>query len=744
MRIYEWALPQQQCFREFALSIETMRLQTKKSCLFAFALLVSLGGWVASALPARAAATSWVGDTHASARLITAVQATGSAGQIDAALQIRLAPGWHAYWRSPGDAGIPPSIDWSGSKNLQSAQLYWPAPKRFLLDGLITQGYENGVVLPIAVALDQPGQPLDLHALVHYAACKDICVPYTALLTLQLPTGIAVPGPQAPLISQAWTTIPGNLSDAGISLSSVIISNAPGNVTGSILSVVLDTGRTVLSNPDIFVEGIPATTPAAPQIQLDPEHHRAILSIALMRQTPTTMAGKPLQFTFENGAQAASFTATPTIGPLPRMGAGSNDVAILLIALLGGLILNVMPCVLPVLSLKLFGLSNARGDEQIQFRLNLLATAAGVISSFTAIAFVLVLLKSAGAAIGWGIQFQQPWFLGFMAVLTTLFAASLWEWLPIAMPGFAGQAANAGKGYHPRVTAFITGALATILATSCTAPFVGTAVGFALARDPLTIFGIFLALGIGMAFPYLAVTAVPGLLRFMPKPGAWMIKVRIILGFALLVTSIWLISIIAAVVSQYTALIAGGLLSAILLLLFIRHRCNVSRPIFRRMMAALTIGLAVTATIMPSLMQQAIVKPGQANAAPSTIWQPFNQTRIAGLVGQHKLVFVDVTAAWCLICKVNALAVLYRDPVAAQLRASNVVTMRADWTRPSVIITAYLESFHRYGVPLDVIYGPGAPSGIVLPSLLTSGLVMQEFQRAAAPPGKQNQTEVTK
>ncbi|OYV54829.1 MAG: protein-disulfide reductase [Acidiphilium sp. 20-67-58] len=721
-----------------------MFLRAKISRLVAFVLLVFLGGLITSALPAHAAATSWVGDANASARLITAVQATGSAGQIDVALQIQLAPGWHAYWHSPGDAGIPPSIDWSGSQNVQSAQLYWPAPKRFLLDGLITQGYENGVVLPIAVALDQPDQPLVLHTLVHYAACKDICVPYTALFTLQLPTGIALPGPEAPLISQAWTTIPGSLFNAGISLSSVIISKEPSSVAGLILSVVLDTGRTVLSKPDLFVEGIPAATPAAPHIQFDPQNHRAVLSILLTRQTPTAMASTPLQFTFENGAQAASFTATPTIGPLPRMSTESNDALILLIALLGGSILNVMPCVLPVLSLKLFSLAQARGNERTQFRLNFLATAAGVISSFIVIAFVLVFLKAAGAAIGWGIQFQQPWFLGLMAVLTTLFAASLWEWLPITMPGFAGQAVNTSKSHHPRVTAFITGALATILATSCTAPFVGTAVGFALARDPLTIFGIFLALGIGMAFPYLAVAAVPWLLRFMPKPGAWMINVRIILGFALLATSIWLISIITAVVSPHAALIAGGLLSAILLLLLIRHRCNVSRVIFRRMMAAFTIGLAITATIMPSLMQQAIVKLGQADTAPSTIWQPFDPARIAGLIGQHKLVFVDVTAAWCLVCKVNALAVLDRDPVATQLRASNVVTMRADWTRPSVIITAYLESFHRYGVPLDVIYGPGAPSGIVLPSLLTSGLVMQEFQRAAAPPSKQNQAEVTK
>lgn len=692
---------------------------------------------------AYAATTPWVGDGNAAARLITAVEATGSAGQIDAALQIRLAPGWHAYWRSPGDAGFPPSIDWGGSENLKSAQLFWPAPKRFILDGLITQGYENGVVLPIAVTLERASQPARLQASVRYAACKDICVPYTAKFTLPLPAGVALPGPEASMIANAWTTVPGTPADAGLGVSSVVISTVDTPSPGSVLSVIIDTGSKPLSYPDVFIEGLSGSAPGAPTITLNPTNHRAILSVFLKNHAAASIAGKNLQFTLEGGTQPATFAAAPVDGPLPAQSSDQNTAGIILIALLGGLILNVMPCVLPVLSLKLFGLISATGTQRLQFRFNLLATAAGVVSSFLVIATLLILLKIAGQAIGWGIQFQQPWFLGTMAVVTTLFAANLWDWLPVSTPSFARHAAGVGMRSHPRILAFFTGVFATILATSCSAPFVGTAVGFALARDPLTIVQIFVALGVGMAFPYLAVAALPGLARFLPKPGPWMIKLRVVLGFALLGTAIWLISIIAAVVSLMAAIISSVILLTFLVILFLRHRTPLVSSKRRRIWSGVAATVAFTAVITPIVFQRLETQSTPIEASFDPVFQPFEQSRINELVAKNKLVFVDVTAAWCLVCKVNALTVLERNPVAAQLRSANVVAMRADWTRPNPIITAYLESFHRYGVPLDVIYGPGSPSGILLPSLLTPGAVMEAFQHAGTPSHSNNQAEAS-
>ncbi len=696
-----------------------------------FAVLFSVMLWMLATVPALAAATPWVGDANASARLITAVQATGSAGQIDAGLQIRLAPGWHAYWRNPGEAGIPPSIDWTGSNNLKSARMFWPAPHRYMLYGLITQGYEHGVVLPIAVTLDHADKTVLLHALVHYSACKTVCVPYTALLALKLPAGIAAPGPQAPLIARSWKTVPTDLAGVGLTISHVVVSQSHGKVPGSTLSFAVDSGAMPLRRLDLFIDNIPDATASAPKVWRDPARNRAVVSVFVKGKPPKALDGKSLRFTLENGRQAAVFDASPAFGPPPREATGPGDLRIFLIALLGGLILNVMPCVLPVLSLKLMSFASVNGSERRQFRFNLLASASGVITSFLLIALVLILLKAAGAAIGWGIQFQQPWFLGTMAVLTTLFAASLWEWLPIPMPGFAAPAATIGADAHPRVAAFATGAFATVLATSCLAPFIGTAVGFALARDPATIAGIFGALGTGMALPYLAVATMPGLVRWMPKPGRWMIWVRIILGVALFGTALWLVSIIASVVSPRAAAITGALLAVLLAVLFVRHRLHSGRGLMRGA-GAVAAALVIAAIIIPITLPSAASRPVFAAGAGIPPWQPFQKARISRLLARHKLVFVDVTAAWCLICKLNALRVLDRNPVLAQLRARNVVAMRADWTRPSPVVTAYLESFHRYGVPLDVVYGPGAPSGILLPSLLSPGVVMQALRRAAS------------
>ncbi|OYV56029.1 MAG: hypothetical protein B7Z71_12945 [Acidocella sp. 21-58-7] len=236
-----------------------------------------------------------------------------------------------------------------------------------------------------------------------------------------------------------------------------------------------------------------------------------------------------------------------------------------------------------------------------------------------------------------------------------------------------------------------------------------------------------------MAFPYLAVAALPGLARFLPRPGPWMVKLRVVLGFALLSTAIWLISIIAAVVSLTAAIISSFILLTFLVILFLRHRTPLVSSKRRRIWSGVAAAVAFTAVITPIVFQRSETRSPPIEASFNSVFQPFEQSRINELVAKNKLVFVDVTAAWCLVCKVNALTVLDRNPVAAQLRSANVVAMRADWTRPSRIITAYLESFHRYGVPLDVIYGPGAPAGILLPSLLTPGAVMDAFQHAGTP-----------
>ena len=690
--------------------------------LLASVLLV-LADW-----PALAATSNWATERHGAARLISAVEATGSSTQIDVGLQLRLTPGWHTYWRSPGDAGIPPSIDWKGSENFAGAEIVWPAPKRLpSVGGLETVGYEDGVVLPIAVRLAQAGAPLHLHAEVDYASCKDICIPYHASLDLALPAGLARPGPEAPLLTQAHARVPADLSAAQWKLLGATVEPRSGL---AVISVRLASTGTAFSSPDLFIEGLQNGAPGRPETTLSGTGKTVRLRVPIAGETAAAIAGRSLKATIVDGAHAAETEITPVLGSLPPLAADLSRIAILGLALLGGVILNLMPCVLPVLSLKLLALARYAGAERRAARLGLLATAVGVIVSFGILAASLIALKAAGSAIGWGIQFQHPWFLAGMALVTTLFAASLWGWAPIVLPTGITDAIGSTRGRGHFTNAFLMGGFATLLAASCSAPFVGTAIGFALARGPADIALVFGALGLGMAAPFLVVAAFPGFIAYFPRPGRWMIWLERVLGLALLGTAVWLLSVLALEAGIEPALITGGLLALLLAVLAWRR----SRPdaLARQLLGAVAIGVAVVAVLGPSLRGEAMSPKATGLQADAGRWQPFDEVSLRGMVASGKSVLVDVTAAWCLTCKANELTVLDRSPVVDRLRDPRVVSMRADWTRADPLITAYLQSFGRYGVPLDVVYGPGAPRGIPLPELLTSGVVMDAFARAAA------------
>ena len=678
--------------------------------------------------PARAAASGWVGNRHAEARLITAERATGSANVIDAGIEIRLAPGWHTYWRDPGAAGLPATIDWRGSRNLAAAQLDWPAPRRFSLDGLETYGYVGRVVLPIAVTLARPGAPLLLHAKVAYTACSNICVPLHAVLDLALPAGIASPGPEAGLIAAAQKAVPGALAGLGLSLRSARVS--PDGKGASALSLELAGPRAMPVRPDLFVEGLPDDAPGPPQVVRAGAEGGVHLLLTRIDVPPSRLAGRRLVFTLTDGPdRAATFAAAPALAaPAGLAGTTLIPLAVIAAALLGGLLLNVMPCVLPVLSLKLLYLARLAGAERRAVRFELLATGGGIVAGFMLLAAGLIALKAFGGAIGWGIQFQSPWFLIAMTMVMVLFAADLWGWISIAMPGGNEAAALTHRvgGRHAR--AVLVGLFAALLSTSCTAPFIGTAVGFALSRGPLEIVAIFLAMGLGLAAPTLTAAAVPSLVRVVPRPGRWMVWLSRIFGALLLATAVWLLAVLARISSLDAVLAVSGLALTTLGVLALRHYAGGGRGGFRRAMGGLSGALVLAALLVPLAGANAPL-PRQAPDAGG-LWHPFVRTAIAPNVARGRVVLVNVTAAWCLICQVNQVRVLDRDPVAARLAGTDVVAMRADWTRPDASITNYLESFGHYGVPLDVVYGPGAPGGIVLPDLVTAPEVIRALDRA--------------
>ncbi len=673
----------------------------------------------ASSGSALAAAGAWDENEQARVRVIAATGAVGTADQLSAGLQFELAEGWKTYWRSPGDAGLPVTADWSGSENVAAVEFGWPVPHRFSLFGLETFGYGEQVVFPLTVTPETPGAPVALRGRIDYLVCEEICIPHSAEVSLDLPAGAQTPAREAFLIEQFRSQLPSETS--GLSLENA-------RLVGESLEVEI-ASILPLTDPDVLVEAPSGWAFAAPQKTVGAEGKTARLTLTVIegKRTEAPLAGTPVTLTLTDvnrgveqeirldppAALAPSVQLAPV---LPETGL----LTVLGLALLGGLILNLMPCVLPVLSIKLLSAVSHGGRNRAAVRLSFLASAAGILFSFLVLAGGAIALQLGGLAVGWGIQFQQPVFLVAMAAVVTLFACNLFGFFEIPLPSWLSGTAQLGDN-HSLGGHFVTGAFATLLATPCSAPFLGTAVGFALSRGPGEILAVFAALGLGLALPYLLIAAAPGLATALPRPGAWMITLRRLLGLALAATAAWLLSVLAVQLSLAAALILGGLLTLLGLTLFARHRGR---------LAALPGRAAAAGLIAICIAVAALARNPAPATAETADWAPLDRQAIARHVAEGRTVFVDVTAEWCITCQVNKTLVLDTAEVTELLGGEGLVAMRGDWTRPDPMIADYLASFGRYGIPFNAVYGPDAPNGLTLPELLSRSAVLEALDTA--------------
>lgn len=695
--------------------------------LIAMAAVASPGG--ASAATDPSAASPWAETAHGAVRLVAAVDAVGEDQSIPLGLLFRMNPGWHIYWRSPGDAGYPPRVNWTNSANLASAELSWPAPRRFSVPDLETVGYEDTVVLPIEARLQRPGEPLALRATVDYLTCADICVPYVAELALDLPAGEARPSAFFHEIARARALVPGRGSGHGLTIEGIGL-RGEGNDPKLVITL---RSAEPLAAPDVFVEAPSPLTFGAPVVTMADDRRDASLSVTVFNSEglARSLHGLPVTVTVVDGERSLEQSGTVSAIAIeagatsPGASVGREGMhrlaAMLGLALLGGLILNLMPCVLPVLSMKLLAVISHGGAERRAVRSGFVAAAAGILFSFWLLAGALVLPKTTGHAVGWGLQFQQPWFLTAMVLIIALFAGNLWGVFEIPLPRAFGLAAERTQRVRGLAGHFLTGALATLLATPCSAPFLGTAIGFALSRGPAEIVAVFTTVACGLALPYLAVAVFPSLATRLPKPGPWMTVLRRVLGLALAGTAAWLLWVLAGRIGSTGALAIGGLAAGAAVVLAVRR----SLPLgVRPAGTAAAAALALAAFLVPAN------PPADARPTAADIWQSFEPERIATLVAQGRTVFVNVTAEWCLTCKVNERLVLARDPVRARLTEPDVLAMRGDWTAPNDGIARYLAGFGRYGIPFDAVYGPALPQGEALPELLSTDAVTDALARA--------------
>lgn len=663
-----------------------------------------------------AASTDTYENTAISARLISVENGVATnSGTLSLGLDIKLAEGWKAYWRSPGEVGLPPEISWDGSTNLATAQILWPAPERFTAFGIENFGYNKRVVLPIQAVLETAGQAVELQAGVTLLTCSTVCVPHDFNLALTIPAGAGIDAASAALISEFAERVPLGPDAADIEVETAVIADGALYVTARSANAFV--------NPDVFPEMGPTFTFGKPDIRTNSAGTELWAKLPLLaseEQLPL------LQVTVTDGSRAV--TAMPewsnTVPDAPfELVANLPDLAQILaiaaFAFLGGLILNVMPCVLPVLSIKLTSVLNHGDKPSHEVRNGFLMSALGVLVFMWVLSAGILVLQSVGITVGWGLQFQNPVFLTIMFLVLTVFAANLFRIFEISLPsGLQSRLARSSvrDGY---IGDFATGAFAAVLATPCSAPFLGTAVAFALSGRPIDVIIVFTALGLGLSLPYLLFAWKPGMVRLLPKPGRWMLVVKWVLAGLLAGTAIWLLWVLMGVSGVRVAV--SVLVLAVLFVLFatIRLPGRYTRPAALAAVAVLSLALPGTLTPPPTIKEI-----GQD-------WVTFDRSEIPRLISQGQTVFVDVTADWCLTCKANKTLVLDRVPVVDRLRDEKVVAMQADWTRPNPDISRYLEAHNRFGIPFNIVYGPNAPDGIILSEVLTSDAVLNALDAAA-------------
>jgi thiol:disulfide interchange protein DsbD len=697
---------------------------------------------------------------HLTAELVALGPAIAPGGAQMVGLVLTMEEHWHVYWINPGDSGEPPHIAWTLPAGLTAGPMQFPIPERLPLGPLMDYGYEDEVAFPVrieAASTLKPG-PAHLDAQITWLVCAQVCIPGKAHLGLDLTVQPGAPQPeQEPklgALGEAMTLIPGPLPP-GAKFSVTGGTQAQGfkltlidgarEDDGEFYPYLDDTANKdvtgVIANAadqmiDSRRDGIDLTVPGSPDLTTLPATLHGVfkLSDTVAYDVSAPITGNPAT---ADGSEPGS----PAGDAMPTLAATAAQLGL---AFLGGIILNLMPCVFPVLFLKGLGLLHASGRQRLTLRSHGLVYAAGILASFWAIVALLLILRATGSQIGWGFHLQSPIFVAVLASFMFFFALSLAGQFDIGL-SLTSLGTSLVDGPHAKehgyAGSFFTGVLATVVATPCTAPLMGAAVGFALAQPAAITFAVFTALALGLAAPYVLLSWHPAWVRVLPKPGAWMDVVKQVTAVPLFATAIWLAWVYGQLnpgdgVDQLALLLAAFLVLAIAG--WVLGRWPAQWP--SRIAAAVLILLALAIPLSQHRNQQPITnnqqpaptQPATGNRQPATPWAPYSQPALdAARTGGHP-VFIDFTAAWCLSCQFNERTVLKSAAVEAALQAHNFTLLKADWTNADPAITAKLASVGRAGVPTYVLY-PAAPSAPadVLPELLTKDLVLNAIARDA-------------
>jgi thiol:disulfide interchange protein/DsbC/DsbD-like thiol-disulfide interchange protein len=680
-----------------------------------------------------------VRDQRVAAELVSTTQSIQPGTPLLLGLRLLHDPKWHTYWKA-STTGYATSLTWDLPEGFEGGELRWPVPRTYEMGGIVESVYEGEVILPVLVTPSAdlvPGTTVTLRARAEWLMCADVCIPGEVDLSLTLPVTAETPAPDpthAAAFAAARDALPVPLEEAGVELAAwrsgqtvhLAVHSPDGPLPGDLY--FFDARNFLQAVPSQTVEEAGGRS-AVLRLPIDP----AGLGVPeRLEGVLATRAGSWLEGAERPGlaldlawseAPPAFLDAATSVENGP--GAPRGLLALLGLAFLGGLVLNLMPCVFPVIGLKIMGFVNQAGEARGKVVLHGLTFTAGVLVSFWALAGLLLLLRSGGSQLGWGFQLQDPVFVFLLTLFLFAFALNLSGIFEIGTSTMnVGNSLSRKSGF---TGSFFSGVLATVVATPCAAPFLAPALGAALALPPLSSLIVFTAIALGLSLPYLLLSAFPGMTRLLPRPGAWMETLKQFMAFLLYGTAGVLLWVLVGQLVEEQGFTPFALLNVIFAIVIVAlaawvygrwgapHRKSGTRVRAYLATAALAIGAVVL---------------GYPTPIVDVEWEKWEPGKAEQLAAEGRLVYVDFTARWCLTCQTNKAAVFQSEAVKQFFADNGVVALKADWTNRDADITAALASFERSAVPFNLIYGPGLDRPLELPELLTPGTVLDHLERA--------------
>jgi thiol:disulfide interchange protein/DsbC/DsbD-like thiol-disulfide interchange protein len=700
-----------------------------------------------------------VSAPHLEATLIADQDSISPGSTFTLGVKFRLEPGWHIYWKNPGDSGLPPKFSWTTSSGVSVSEPLWPYPHRIATGPLVNYGYGD-VLIPFQARVAQTAKigKSSMSASIEWLVCREECLPGEGTITIELPIKkeTALPSAHAKAFERAFAEVPSPLERVSIAIEEqadhLILALIPlekGFIPSS--ATFFPEDRRIVSNS---AEQVVTREGDVLRIALarDPSHQESLSRLRGVLVSPQgwSLTGSPIAVSIDTNPNAPTPPSTSTKdGTTPS--SESESVArigfftALISALIGGLLLNIMPCVFPVLSIKILGFVEQAGHNPRETRNHGIAFSLGVIVSFWVVAILLYALRAGGEQLGWGFQLQSPTFV--VAMMITFLAIGLLFLSDISVGQQLQTVAGRARIPTSLLGSFLNGALATAVATPCTAPYMSTALAATLAMPTTLSFAIFTALGVGMSAPYLLLSYRPQLLTYLPRPGEWMVTFKQLMAFPLFASVVWLTRVFMRqmgleppALTVVTTALWGLLGIAFAFWLYTRALLIQHSSITKRILLMGAVSLAAISVYCALPTQEAIDDSRSKACAPSgaivpftdshgLLWESFSEDRVAKVLAQGRPVYIDFTAEWCITCQVNERIVFGSEDVRDIIVKKNVTLFKADWTSKNPMITNALRRFGRSGVPLNVIIASPGAEPVVLPNILTPGNVQEALQQ---------------